>query len=60
MKEYKKWIRGVKTSDLTFEQESMNWVASFGSTDEVKRTATEKLQVVREEIKRREGYSDVA
>lgn len=60
MKEYKKWIRGIKTSDLSFEQESMNWVASFGSTEEVKRTASEKLQVVREEIKRREGFSNVS
>ena len=60
MKEYKKWIRGIKTSDLSFEQESMNWVASFGSTEEVKRTASEKLQVVREEIKRRDGYSNVS
>ena len=59
MKEYKKWIRGIRTSELSFEQESMKWVASFGSTDEVKRTASEKLQVVRQEIKRREGYSDV-
>jgi hypothetical protein len=38
----------------------MSWVASFGSTEEVKRTASEKLQVVREEIKRREGFSNVA
>jgi|694.fasta_scaffold45998_12 hypothetical protein len=60
MKEYKQWIRGIKTSDLSFEQESMSWVSSFGSTEEVKRTASEKLQVVREEIKRREGYSNVA
>ncbi len=60
MKEYKKWIQSIKTSDLSFEQESMSWVASFGSTEEVKRTASEKLQVVREEIKRREGFSNVA
>lgn len=59
MKEYKKWIRGIRTSDLSFEQESMKWVSEFGSTNEVKRTASEKLQIVRQEIKRREGYSDV-
>jgi hypothetical protein len=59
MKEYKKWIKNIRTSDLSFEQEAMNWVASFGSTDEVKQTASQKLQIVREEIKRREGYSDI-
>jgi hypothetical protein len=60
MKEYKKWLKGIRTLDLQFEKESMEWVSTFGSTDEVKTTAKEKVQCVLHEIMRREGFVGVS
>jgi hypothetical protein len=60
MKEYRKWLKGIRTLDLQFERDSMEWVASFGSNDEVKRTAKEKVQCVLQEIQRREGFVGIS
>ena len=55
-KEYKKWVLGLSTSDLKFEYEAMHWVASFGSCDEVKRIAAEKMHIVQMEMQIRKTF----
>ena len=60
MKEYRKWLKGIRTLDLQFERDSMEWVASFGSTDDVKKAAKEKVQCILQEIQRREGFSVIS
>ena len=55
-KEYKKWVLGMSTSDLKFEYEAMHWVASFGSCDEVKRIAMEKMNIVAIEMQIRKTF----
>ena len=55
-KEYKKWILGLSTSDLKHEYEAMHWVASFGSSNEVKRTASEKMNIVALEMQIRKTF----
>jgi hypothetical protein len=60
MKDYKKWLTGLRTYELRFEKESMEWVKHNGSTDKVKTIGAEKLQCVIEEIQRREGFSGIS
>jgi hypothetical protein len=55
-KEYKKWVLRLSTGDLKFEYDAMHWVASFGSTDEVKRIAIEKMHVVQLEMQIRKTF----
>jgi hypothetical protein len=38
----------------------MEWVSNFGSTDDVKKTAKEKVQCVLQEIQRREGFAGIS